>query len=150
MYTIAKRWTFDAAHRLPNMPTGHKCGRVHGHTYAVEVQLTAETLDERGFVVDYGDLGWVKRFVDEVLDHRWLNERLPAWALPATAENLARFVYEIVANGYGTEEDMTMTFGDGETHAFPPTPRLREGVQVAAVRVSETGSTWAEYRETTT
>ena len=56
MYRISKKWTFDAAHHLDGLPEGHKCARVHGHTWTVEVVLAAVTLTGPGFVTDFGEL----------------------------------------------------------------------------------------------
>lgn len=49
-FRIGKRFTFEAAHQLANLPEGHKCGRLHGHSYNVEVVLTATELTGPGFV----------------------------------------------------------------------------------------------------
>jgi 6-pyruvoyltetrahydropterin/6-carboxytetrahydropterin synthase len=73
MHTITKRFTFDAAHSLPQLPDGHKCKRVHGHTYTVVVTLQSANLNRYGFVEDYGDLDDIKRWIDGTLDHRDLN-----------------------------------------------------------------------------
>lgn len=86
VYVIRKEWTFDAAHHLDGLPADHKCRRVHGHTYTVEVVFTADQLSDIGFVTDYGDLAPVKAYIDAHLDHRDLNEVLD---VPPTAENLA-------------------------------------------------------------
>lgn len=90
-FEIAKRFAFDAAHSLPHLPRGHKCRRPHGHTYVVTVYLGAEDLDERGFVEDYAELDDVKHFIDRDLDHRDLNQILPA---PTTAECIARYLFD--------------------------------------------------------
>ena len=99
------------------LPHGHPCKRVHGHNYVVEVVLESETVDERGFIVDYYELEPVKKFIGEAFDHRNLNDVL---TVPTTAENIARFLYD----------------------KFKPLfPTLR------MMRVSETPKTWAEYGE---
>lgn len=71
--TISKMFDFDAAHFLPNVPDGHKCKRLHGHTYRVEVVLRGEP-DARGFVVDYAEIAEAWRPVEAMLDHRLLND----------------------------------------------------------------------------
>lgn len=84
MYVISKGLSFDAAHSLPNMPEGHQCARMHGHTYGVELTIQCSTL-ERGMVIDYGMLsGHIK----EKYDHRTLNDLMDD-GLPPTAECLA-------------------------------------------------------------
>jgi 6-pyruvoyltetrahydropterin/6-carboxytetrahydropterin synthase len=70
--TICKRFTFDAAHWLPHVPKDHKCGRLHGHTYTVEVICSGE-VDESGMLIDYADIARAWESVDRVLDHRELN-----------------------------------------------------------------------------
>lgn len=116
MYRISKQFTFEASHRLTSLPDTHKCSRTHGHSYTVEVVLESEGLDQHGFVRDYGELRPLKDFIDEKLDHRHLDDVLDR---PSTAENVARYLYEF-AKGLWPE--------------------------VAAVRISETPGTWAEYR----
>ncbi|WP_030390294.1 6-pyruvoyl trahydropterin synthase family protein [Streptomyces sp. NRRL S-241] len=88
-FTIGKNFTFEAGHRLPGLPPEHKCGRQHGHSYEVEIILTASTLVEPGFVTDFGELAPFKRFLDTVLDHHNLHEILP---FEPTSERLAQFL----------------------------------------------------------
>lgn len=90
MYRIKKRFSFSASHIIEGLPEGHKCSRLHGHNYEVELVLQSEELDEVGFVVDYGDLNPFKRFIDETLDHRHLNDILS----PTSAEAIAAFLYK--------------------------------------------------------
>ncbi|MBM4131106.1 6-carboxytetrahydropterin synthase QueD, partial [bacterium] len=88
---IAKSFSFDAAHYLPRVPEDHKCRRLHGHTYEVEIGLPGALDPDFGWVVDYGE---VSRVVDPVireLDHRCLNE-LPGLDNP-TAEILAAWLF---------------------------------------------------------
>lgn len=91
MYKITKSFSFDASHQLLSLPEGHKCKRLHGHTYEVTVELAAAEVNEHGFVVDFGDLDYMKRYIDQVLDHRHLNDILP---VAPSAENIARFLFE--------------------------------------------------------
>ena len=70
---ICKRFDFDAAHFLPNVPDGHKCKRMHGHTYVVEVRLK-NNLDHRGFVADYAEIADFVNPVIARLDHYTLND----------------------------------------------------------------------------
>lgn len=120
-HRIGKRFAFEAAHRLAGLPDGHKCGRLHGHSYTVEVVLAAAELSGPGFVTDFADLDPVKAYLAEVYDHRHLNEVVD---VEPTSENLARVLFDwCIAN-----------------LSLPRT------VAVEAVRVSETPATWAEYR----
>lgn len=78
MFEISKEFAFSAAHHLAHLPEGHKCAREHGHNYVVRLHLRSGGLSPvDGFVRDYGDLSEFKRWVDQVLDHRDLNEVIP-------------------------------------------------------------------------
>ncbi len=70
---ITATYSFEAAHWLPHVPEGHKCKRMHGHNYKIEVAVTGP-LDARGFVVDYAELDAVVQPIIDRLDHRCLNE----------------------------------------------------------------------------
>ena len=91
MFCISKEFSFDASHILMGMPEGHKCGRLHGHTYTVIVELAMPKLDDNGFVQDYGDLEPIKQYIDNHLDHRHLNDVL---MMNPTAELIAMHLYE--------------------------------------------------------
>lgn len=117
MYTISKMFEFSAAHQLFGLPQGHKCGNLHGHNYIIKVVLKSEELNEHGFVVDYGDLAPIKRYIDENLDHKNLNDVL---GFQTSAENIAKFLYSKFKE------------------MFP---------QLTEVHVSETAKTWAVYTE---
>jgi len=83
---IAAEYSFEAAHSLPLVPKDHKCHRVHGHNYRVEVSISGP-VDARGFVIDYAELdAAVQPLIDE-LDHRYLND-IPGLENP-TSEFLA-------------------------------------------------------------
>lgn len=66
--------SFDAAHRLPNVPAGHKCGNLHGHTFLVEVHVDGEVDERTGWVVDFGDIKQVAKKHIGQLDHVYLND----------------------------------------------------------------------------
>ncbi len=70
---IAAQFGFEAAHRLPNLPDGHKCKNLHGHNYRLEVSIEGP-LDERGFVMDYAELEAIVDPIIKRVDHRFLNE----------------------------------------------------------------------------
>lgn len=92
---IAKSFAFDAAHRLPHVPSGHPCGRLHGHTYTVTVALEGEPDPALGWLVDFGEIKAAAQPLVDRLDHTCLNE-VPGLANP-TAELLARWFYEALA-----------------------------------------------------
>jgi 6-pyruvoyltetrahydropterin/6-carboxytetrahydropterin synthase len=71
---IFKTFTIEAAHRLPNVPPGHKCARLHGHSFVVELHVSGEPGAESGWVMDFGDIKAAFRPLYERLDHHYLNE----------------------------------------------------------------------------
>jgi len=71
---IFEEYTFEAAHRLPNVPAGHKCERLHGHSYRVAVHITGPMDDHAGWVVDFADIAAAIRPILDCLDHYYLNE----------------------------------------------------------------------------
>ena len=91
MYTVAKQFGFSASHVLAGLGDDHPCSRLHGHNYEVVVMATSQKLDARGFVVDFRELDGVKHLIDDVLDHRHLNEVLDG---QPSAEVLAKFIYD--------------------------------------------------------
>ncbi|QGJ93541.1 QueD-like queosine biosynthesis protein [Arthrobacter phage Mufasa8] len=115
--TISKEFAFSSSHQLHGLPEDHPCSRLHGHNYAVKLELSGDT-DERGFVVDYRDLGKFKDYLDNDLDHRHLNDVL---GFQPTAENLASHLGHMAQN-------------------LLPIPKT---VTILSVSVSETPKTWA-------
>lgn len=85
MLTISKDFTFSAGHQLRGLRSDHPCARVHGHNYVVRVELSG-SLDDVGFVVDYGDLMPIEDYIYEQFDHQMLNDRV---GFNPTAELLA-------------------------------------------------------------
>ena len=88
---IFKEFTFEAAHRLPNVPPGHKCARLHGHSFSVSVHVVGPVGDETGWVRDFADLACAMAPVLHQLDHNYLNE-IDGLENP-TSENVARWVW---------------------------------------------------------
>jgi 6-pyruvoyltetrahydropterin/6-carboxytetrahydropterin synthase len=116
-HRITKTFTFDAAHWLPNVPQGHKCGRLHGHTYSVTIAVEGEVDPASGWIVDFGDIKAAFKPIEQRLDHYCLND-VEGLENP-TAEVMARWIHE----------------------------RIRDTLpQVAEVTVCETANTSAVYR----
>ena len=92
---IFKEFTFEAAHRLPNVPPGHKCARLHGHSFQVSVHLEAPIGDTSGWVRDFADLTCAMKPVLDRLDHYYLND-IEGLDNP-TSEILARWIWERVS-----------------------------------------------------
>jgi len=88
--TIAKTFTFDAAHWLPQVADGHKCKRMHGHTYRVEVLCHGPIGPRTGWLIDYADIEVAWRPLATLLDHHVLNE-IPGLENPTT-ERLAPWI----------------------------------------------------------
>lgn len=120
MLTITKEFHFSASHVLDRLPSWHPCARMHGHNYVVVLELSGrrDELTEEGFVRDYRDLDAFKKWMDDTLDHRHLNEAMGGGVSPS-AENLAVWIFDLWVG------------------------RLPE---LTAVKISETPKTWAEYR----
>lgn len=89
---IFKIFTIEAAHRLPNVPEGHKCARLHGHSFRVEIHVSGKVEPQAGWVMDFADLKHAFGPLYERLDHHYLNE-IPGLENP-TSENLARWIWE--------------------------------------------------------
>ena len=70
---VYKEFTFDSAHFLPNVPEGHKCRELHGHTYSLKVFVEGELHPDHGWVIDYGDLKKAVEPVIKRVDHTLLN-----------------------------------------------------------------------------
>ncbi|KJE34549.1 6-pyruvoyl tetrahydrobiopterin synthase [Thalassospira sp. HJ] len=117
MFTITKQFAFSASHQLSGLEDDHPCARLHGHNYIVEVELKGASLDARGFVRDYRELGPLKRLIDDEFDHRHLND--------------------VLGHDHPTAEQLALFFYDWAHDRWP---------EVSAVRVSETPKAWAEYR----
>lgn len=74
--SISKAFDFSASHVLSGLPAGHKCTRLHGHSYRVRLELWGEA-DEHGLLVEFGQLDWLRDYIATHLDHRHLNDVLP-------------------------------------------------------------------------
>ena len=90
--SLTKTFDFEAAHFLPCFPEGHKCRRMHGHSFHVDVVVAGDVPEERGYLVDFGQIKAAIEPVRERLDHYLLND-IEGLANP-TAEMLARWIYD--------------------------------------------------------
>jgi len=88
---LYKDFSFEAAHRLPNVPPEHKCARLHGHSFQVRVSVDGPVGERTGWVLDFAELKAAFRAVYDQLDHRYLNE-VTGLENP-TSENLARWIW---------------------------------------------------------
>lgn len=88
---IFKEFRFEAAHRLPNVPEGHKCARLHGHSFLVKIEVEGPVGEESGWVMDFGQIADAFEPLLDRLDHYYLNE-IPGLENP-TSEVLARWIW---------------------------------------------------------
>ncbi|MGZ8377416.1 MAG: 6-carboxytetrahydropterin synthase QueD [Gemmatirosa sp.] len=93
---IWREFTFEAAHRLPNVPEGHKCARLHGHSFRVEVHVRGPLDPTLGWVMDFAELKAAWRPLHETLDHHYLND--VAGLENPTSEVLARWIWGRLAS----------------------------------------------------
>ena len=88
---LRKTFQFEAAHLLPRLPKAHKCRRLHGHSFKVEIVVAGECDQKLGWLMDYADITAAFKPVWDKLDHYYLNE-IPGLENP-TSENLARWIW---------------------------------------------------------
>ncbi|HDR4893301.1 6-carboxytetrahydropterin synthase QueD [Bacillus cereus] len=123
---VSKEFTFDAAHHL-HCYEG-KCKNLHGHTYKVVFGISGY-VNEIGLAIDFGDIKEIwKNEIEIYLDHRYLNETLPA--MNTTAENMVVWIYEKMAEAL-TKENLVNEY---------------KGARVEFVRLFETPTSYAEVR----
>ncbi len=89
---IFKEFTFEAAHRLPEVPAGHKCGRLHGHSFKVTLHVRGPVQDDAGWICDFAEVKAAFAPLLDQLDHHYLNE-IDGLSNP-TSENLSRWVWK--------------------------------------------------------
>jgi len=89
---IFKVFSIEAAHRLPNLPADHKCARLHGHSFRIEVHVSGDIVEPQGWVMDFADVKRAFAPIFDQLDHRYLNDI--AGLENPTSERLAQWVYE--------------------------------------------------------
>lgn len=94
---LIKEFTLEAAHRLPELPPAHKCHRLHGHSFRIEVIVRGPVDPKLGWVIDFADVKAAFQPVFDLLDHNYLND-VPGLENP-TSENLAVWIYEMLKPG---------------------------------------------------
>lgn len=93
--SLQKSFRFDAAHWLPSMPEGHKCRRLHGHSFVIDVAVEGEVPEEQGYLIDFGVIKTAFKPIEEALDHRCLNE-IEGLENP-TSEMIAKWIWDRLA-----------------------------------------------------
>jgi len=89
---IFRKFQVEAAHHLPNVPAGHKCARIHGHSFQIEIHVSGEVGERTGWVMDFAELRQTFQPFYDQLDHHYLNE-IEGLENP-TSENLARWIWQ--------------------------------------------------------
>lgn len=88
---VFRVFQIEAAHRLPNVPSGHKCARLHGHSFRIEIHVNGPVGQESGWVMDFADLRKAFQPLFDRLDHYCLND-VEGLENP-TSENLAKWIW---------------------------------------------------------
>jgi len=94
---LIKKFTFDSAHALPNVPDGHKCKEVHGHTYMLTVHIEGDLDDKLAWVMDFADVKSVIGPIVKEIDHKYLNDI--AGLENPTAEVIAIWLWDRIKPG---------------------------------------------------
>ncbi len=115
---ITKSFTLDAAHWLPEVPVGHKCGRMHGHTYIIVLGLEGALDPRLGWVQDYGEITQIFAPVYSELDHHCLNE-IEGLENP-TAEVMARWIFDRLRKELPLLADVTVCETPTTTAVYRP------------------------------
>jgi 6-pyruvoyltetrahydropterin/6-carboxytetrahydropterin synthase len=89
---LRKSFQFEAAHLLPHLPATHKCRRLHGHSFQVELVIAGECDPRLGWLMDYAEIKAVFSPIWEKLDHHYLNE-ISGLENP-TSENVAVWIWD--------------------------------------------------------
>jgi 6-pyruvoyltetrahydropterin/6-carboxytetrahydropterin synthase len=101
---IFREFTFEAAHRLTHVPNGHKCARLHGHSYRVEIRVAGPVGAQTGWVMDFQEIKDAFAPLQDKLDHRYLNE-VDGLGNP-TSENVARWIWDRLTGALPLSEVM--------------------------------------------
>ncbi len=88
---LIRDFTFEAAHRLPHAPEGHKCARLHGHSFHVQIVCEGDVDEQTGWLLDFAEIKRVFAPHLDQLDHRYLND-VDGLENP-TAERIARWIW---------------------------------------------------------
>lgn len=104
---LRRRYEFEAAHRLPHVPEGHKCARLHGHSYRITVLVAGEVDEKLGWLMDFAAIDEHVSPVIGRLDHQLLNE-IEGLENP-TSEYLARWIWDRVKPTLPLLEELTVS-----------------------------------------
>ncbi|MCB0263981.1 MAG: 6-carboxytetrahydropterin synthase QueD [Calditrichaeota bacterium] len=89
---IYNEFTFESAHFLPNVPEGHKCRRLHGHSFRVRIYVEGPVDEHVGWIMDFADIRTAFEPIRRQLDHYCLND-IEGLENP-TSENVSRWIWQ--------------------------------------------------------
>ncbi len=101
IYTLKVLADFASAHTLRDYPGA--CSRMHGHNWKIEAEVQATQLNEIGMAIDFKEIKREVRAIADELDHRYLNELAPFQDINPTAENIARYFFQRLAQRLNNE-----------------------------------------------
>jgi len=117
-FELTKTFRFEAAHSLPNVPDEHKCRRLHGHSYRIDIHVCGDPDENTGWVVDFGDIKRAVQPILETLDHRCLND-IPGLE-NSTSENLCRYLFEKISPALPPLSSVTVWESDTSKCTYTP------------------------------
>jgi 6-pyruvoyltetrahydropterin/6-carboxytetrahydropterin synthase len=103
---LVHEFKFESAHRLPKVPAGHKCARLHGHSFKVELAIVGPVNPETGWLIDFGELEEIWHPIYKTLDHNYLND-VPGLETP-TSEILAKWIWDKLKPALPSLEQVTL------------------------------------------
>src|SRR4051812_29285669 len=103
---LVHEFKFESAHLLPKVPPGHKCSRLHGHSFKVEIAVKGPVNPETGWFIDFGELCAIWAAIHDVLDHHYLND-VPGLENP-TSEILAKWIWDKMKRRLPSLEQVTL------------------------------------------
>jgi 6-pyruvoyltetrahydropterin/6-carboxytetrahydropterin synthase len=89
---LSRQYRIEAAHLLPRVPEGHKCARLHGHSFHITLTIAGPVDPATGWIIDFAEIDRAWQPIHDLLDHRYLNE-VEGLDNP-TSELLARWILE--------------------------------------------------------
>ena len=101
IYTLKVLADFASAHTLRDYPGA--CSRMHGHNWKIEAEVQATQLNEIGMAIDFKEIKREVRAIADELDHRYLNDLAPFQDINPTAENIARYFFQRLAQRLNNE-----------------------------------------------
>ena len=151
-YTIYKEFTFEAAHRLPHVPEGHKCARLHGHNYRVQVFVAGDELQDSGMLIDFGDVRRECREAMSCFDHRYLNELDEFADAYPTTEQLAQSATFVAGHMDDDGDTSSITLSETEESEHELCFQLRSadlsGGEAVEIRGTDNRVAFTTYTQT--